>query len=298
METKFLLDSGDPNEYKEISKLAKQKGYKIWGATTNPTLIAKSVSQRISGQKFTPEEAFELQKEIVLKILEIVEGIVSAEVYADQKTLAEQMIKQGRKIASWHKRVAVKLPTTIEGFKARTILRKENVLTNNTLVFSQEQVFAICLHEQIIQNTYKPQTALPPFISPFVGRLDDIGENGMDLVLNSLKIKNLFTAPIWILEASVRSLQHFTLGLKYNVDLITAPVKAYNAFFNNNATSDTLNNISLKPIPFSSPAKELLEIKTIDQFMNTIENGRININHPLTDKGIDRFAKDWQEILR
>lgn len=293
MKTKFLLDSGDPDEYKKISEFAKKQGFEIWGATTNPTLIAK----KLTGQKFIEQNAFELQKKIVLEIIEIVPGIVSAEVYADLATKATDMIKQGLEIASWHKRVAVKLPTTVEGFKARTVLREKNILTNNTLVFSQEQVFAICLHEQIIQNTFKPKNLWPPFISPFVGRLDDIGKMGMDLILNSLKIKNLFNAPVWMLEASVRSTQHISLGLKYNVDLITAPVKAYNAFFGSDSTSYMSKNLNLQPITFWNPPKELLEIKTIDQFISVIENNKLNINHPLTQSGIERFAKDWQEII-
>ena len=74
------------------------------------------------------------------------------EVYADEKTTAAEMIKQGQEISRWHKRVFVKLPTTVEGFKARTALRQANIPVNNTLVFSQEQVFAICLHELIIQK--------------------------------------------------------------------------------------------------------------------------------------------------
>src|ERR1700719_1712375 len=115
--TKFLLDSGDPDEYKEITSLAKEKGYELWGATTNPTLIAK----KLAGQKITSEEAFALQKKIVFEILDIVPGAVSAEVYADDKTTAEQMVEQGRDIAKWHERIFVKLPTTIEGFKARTV---------------------------------------------------------------------------------------------------------------------------------------------------------------------------------
>jgi len=153
--TRFILDSGDPDEYRAISILANSNGQKLWGGTTNPTLIAKSASRRIAGQKFTDKEAFELQKKIVLELLTIVPGAVSAEVYADPETKASEMIQQGKEIASWDKRIYVKLPTTIEGFKARSQLRKEKIPINNTLVFSQEQIFAICLHEQIMQNEYE-----------------------------------------------------------------------------------------------------------------------------------------------
>src|SRR5690349_17207707 len=125
--TKFLLDSGDPAEYREIAQLAKEKGSELWGSTTNPSLIAK----KLSGDKLTRQEAFALQKDLVMEILSIVPGAVSAEVYADTQTTARDMIEQGRDIASWHERIYVKLPTTLEGFKARTQLRKEGIAINN-----------------------------------------------------------------------------------------------------------------------------------------------------------------------
>src|SRR6266700_1817633 len=96
--TKFLLDSGDPNEYREIAALAKEKGSELWGSTTNPSLIAK----KLAGKKLTPIDAFKLQKELVEEILTIVPGAVSAEVYADAETSVDQMIEQGRDIATWH----------------------------------------------------------------------------------------------------------------------------------------------------------------------------------------------------
>ena len=199
--TKFLLDSGDPDEFRLISNLAKENNSQLWGATTNPTLIAKklsgpSTSLRGNNKKLSQKEAFQLQKQIVLEILDLVPGAVSAEVYADQKTKASEMIEQGKEIAAWHRRIVVKLPTTIEGFKARTQLRKNGIMINNTLVFSQQQVFAICLHEQIIQREFGPITPKANgwqcFVSPFVGRLDDINQNGMQLVENSMKMKNEF----------------------------------------------------------------------------------------------------------
>src|SRR5690348_8185688 len=101
--TKFILDSGNPQEYRETSHLAEQHGSMIWGSTTNPSLVAK----QLSGKKLTIEQAFSLQKELVLEILEIVPGAVSAEVYSDENTKADEMIEQGRDIASWHERVVV-----------------------------------------------------------------------------------------------------------------------------------------------------------------------------------------------
>ena len=307
--TRFILDSGDPQEYEEIATLAKEKGsprrpsldsgisgQELWGGTTNPTLIAK----KLTGQKFTSKEAFDLQKNIVFEILKIVPGAVSAEVYSDKQTTAEAMVGQGREIASWHKRVVVKLPTTIEGFKARTILRKEKIPVNNTLVFSQEQIFAICLHEHIIKKTFGfIEELFPPFISPFVGRLDDLNIDGMQLVEHGMKIKGLFDTQLWMLEASVRSVDHVKRGIDAHVELITAPAKVYREWFD--LTDEQTANLdtklaNLSPIPYWQPHK-LLGIHTVDEFMDAITTGELNIQHDLTDIGLTKFASDWNAII-
>lgn len=298
MRTKFLLDSGDPNEYQTAQILAKSKGLEIWGATTNPSLIAK----KLSGKKVTFNEAFSvLQREIVKEILKIVPGIVSAEVYSDLKTTADEMIKQGFEIAAWDTRIAVKLPTTFEGFKARTKLREKGILINNTLVFSQEQSFAILLHEKIMLEKYgKPKNNFPCFISPFVGRLDDTGLNGMSFIANIIKTQNNFFSKNtgWMLEASVRNLTHLKNGINLDCDLITAPLKIYQEYFQ--AKNQTTNNQMVKQlnqIPYWEPPDYLLKIKTLDDFFNALELNKLNIFHNLTNQGIEKFVADWQLII-
>lgn len=305
VQTKFLLDSGDPQEFLEIAKLAKDAphGTSLWGATTNPSLIAKN----LSGKKVTQQEAFELQKQLVIEIIGIVPGAVSAEVYADDKTTADEMIAQGRQITTWHERVVVKLPTTIEGFKARTLLRKEKVPINNTLVFSQTQIFAICLHENVIQKLFGPISNLySPFISPFVGRLDDQGEDGMAVVEQGMKIKRLFDAAPpgapWMLEASVRRPEHIKRGIDAGVEILTAPAKVYHEWFalseaEQNAIDPTSYAQSLTKIPYWNPPEELRSINTVEGFMDAIESRKLNIHHDLTDKGLVRFAQDWKSII-
>lgn len=297
--TRFILDSGDPDEYRAISILANSNGQKLWGGTTNPTLIAKSASRRIAGQKFTDKEAFELQKKIVLELLTIVPGAVSAEVYADPETKASEMIQQGKEIASWDKRIYVKLPTTIEGFKARSQLRKEKIPINNTLVFSQEQIFAICLHEQIMQNEYELIGKHPCFISPFVGRLDDIGIDGMTLVENGMKIKEKYSFKCWMLEASVRQLEHMQRGILCKTELITAPAKVYKEWFmlTNEQKNVLKASTDSKPIKQWWPDDNLLSINSEADFFKAIESNILDISHPLTDQGIIRFASDWKSIL-
>lgn len=291
--TRFILDSGDPKEYLSMASLTKSHGQELWGGTTNPSLIAKT----LTGKKLTSQEAFDLQKEIVYEILDLVPGAVSAEVYADLETTGEQMAEQGREIASWHERIAVKLPTTIEGFKARTLLRKENIITNNTLVFSQQQIFAICLHEHIVTKTFSlPKTEWPSFISPFVGRLDDIGENGLSLVQHGMKIKQLFPENLWMLEASVRSNTHIKAGIELGSELITVPAKMLEIWFSGQTTTDPQQNLTTPDI-WEAPT-ELLSLSTIDDFMEALTTKRLAIDHPLTEKGIIRFTEDWQAILK
>jgi len=298
--TKFLLDSGDPDEYRTISALAKEKGSQLWGGTTNPSLIAK----KLTGTKVSSrQEAFQLQKDIVLHILDIVPGAVSAEVYADQNTKAEEMIEQGKDIATWHERIYVKLPTTLEGLKARSELRKNKIPINNTLVFSQQQVFAICLHEKLCQKECGPiENEWPPFISPFVGRLDDIGENGMELVKNGMELKETVGTPMWMLEASVRSPEHLKEGIDSGTEIITSPGKIYEEWFHlsneeqaNLDTQKYQENLANKPL-WEVP-ENLLTIDSLDAFFKAIESGELDITHELTDKGITRFADDWNAII-
>lgn len=326
--TQYLLDSGDPDEFRAISTLAKEHNEVLFGATTNPTLIAK----KLAGKKVSQNEAFELQKQIVLEIIDIVPGPVSAEVYADEKTTAEEMVEQGRKIASWHERVVVKLPTTVEGFKVRTVLRREKIPINNTLVFSQQQIFAVNLHEQIIQQeqTTNPSASFrasdqrpngqlwPPFISPFVGRLDDRGEDGTAVVEHAMRQKRAHNFTPLVLLSSVRRAEHVKRGVDCEVDLITAPGKVYQEWFTladeqpfgflrqssgqvaqgKKEAIDTKTYAStLKPIDYWNPPQELLAIDSVEEFMEAITSGKLDIRHDLTDIGLIKFADDWKAII-
>lgn len=318
--TQYLLDSGDPDEFRAITKLAQEHHEVLFGATTNPTLIAKklagpSTSLRVN-KKVSMNEAFELQKQIVLEIIDIVPGPVSAEVYADETTTADQMVEQGRTIASWHERVVVKLPTTVEGFKARTTLRREKIPINNTLIFSQQQIFAVNLHEKLIlqEQTTNPSAPLrasdqrpndqlwPPFISPFVGRLDDRGEDGTAIVEHAMRLKRAYNFTPLILLSSVRNAQHMKRGIDCEVDLITAPGKVYQEWLTlideQKEKIDVKSYTSnLKPIPYWDPPKELLAIDSIDTFMEAITSGKLDIRHDLTDIGVTKFADDWKAII-
>jgi transaldolase len=296
---KFLLDSGDPEEYKTISALAKDHGQELWGSTTNPSLIAK----KLAGTKVTFKDAFfTLQKEIVEEILFLVPGAVSAEVYSTKETSAEDMIEQGREIATWHPRVVVKLPTTLEGFKARTQLRKEKITINNTLVFSQQQSFAISLHEKLMKQAYgAPTSGWPCFISPFIGRLDDRGENGATFLKNATDaMHKYFSADnTWMLAASIRNPGHIKASIDSRCELMTVPAKIYHEWFalSEEQKLTDQSDESLQSLPLWQPSSELLGISSLDDFFKVIENGSLDITHPLTDAGIEKFVSDWQTIV-
>lgn len=300
--TKLLLDSGNLSEYNEIIKLSKEKNSEIWGATTNPTLIAKA----LSGKKLTREQAFKMQKEIVLEILKLVPGPVSAEVYADLDTVSSDMIKQGEEIASWDKRIYVKLPTTLEGLKARKVLREQNIPINNTLVFTLEQILAITLQENILRQNNKASGNWLPFISPFIGRLDDHGQNGMQLIFNALKLINQLKTEsgetsCWLLASSIRTIKHLKDCMDLDCPSITAPAKVYKEWFNlpkdakeklgcshfeNDKTSDILYS-----------KEDLTKITSYDELIRQIESKNIDITNELTTSGIKQFVLDWNSLF-
>lgn len=297
--TKFLLDSGDPIEYREIAQLAKEKESELWGATTNPSLIAK----KLAGKKVSQSEALQLQKDLVMEILDIVPGAVSAEVYADTTTTADQMIEQGNDIATWHERICVKLPTTIEGFKARTVLRKQGIIVNNTLVFSQEQIYAICLHEILLHQEYNTTNKLwSPFISPFLGRLDDRGEDGLAMLGYGMTLKNTLFNPdvAWMLSASIRNTYHVKKTIELGCELITAPAQIYREWFtlsDEEKEQVRASSSSLTQIARWEPSGELKHIDSVEKFIQALGTNTLNITHPLTDQGIEKFTADWKTII-
>lgn len=185
---KFFVDTADINEIRELAETGL-----LDGVTTNPSLVAKS------GRDF---------KETIREICAIVPGPVSAEVAA---TDYEGMIAEGRKLASIAKNVAVKVPVTWDGLKACRALTSEGILVNVTLCFSANQALLAA-------------KAGATFISPFIGRLDDIGLNGMELIREIRQIydnyQNLSTD---ILAASIRTVNHVKEAALVGADVATVP---------------------------------------------------------------------------
>jgi len=144
---------------------------------------------------------------------------VSIEVYADFDTTAEEMLAQGREMFTWIPNAYIKYPCTHEGLRAAEMSVREAMRVNMTLCFSQEQAAAV----------YAATTGskAPVYVSPFVGRLDDRGENGMDLVRNIKKMYAAGDGHVHVLAASIRHLQHLLGSFASGAELVTAPGKVW-----------------------------------------------------------------------
>jgi transaldolase len=184
---KIFIDTGETDEIKEAQAMGM-----IDGVTTNPSLAAKS------GKVF---------KQLIMEITEIVDGPISAEVVA---ITAPEIIKEGRDIATWHKNIVVKVPLISEGLKAVKVFSSEGIKTNVTLCFSACQALLAA-------------KAGATYVSPFVGRLDDIGSEGMDLIRDIRLIYDNYGIETQILTASARSPMHFIEAARIGSDVITAP---------------------------------------------------------------------------
>ncbi len=184
---KFFVDTANVDAIKEINELGLADG-----VTTNPTIISRE------GRDF---------KTVVKEICSIVDGPVSAEVTG---TTSEEMIKEARKIATWAKNIVIKIPMTMEGMKAVNVLSKEGIKTNVTLVFSVSQgLMAI--------------KAGATFISPFVGRLEDIGSDPFALIADLRDIIDFYGFDTQIIAASIRNKTHVEKVAKVGAHIATIP---------------------------------------------------------------------------
>src|SRR6266478_5417114 len=198
--TMILVDGGNPDETQKIKDLM---GF-VDGQTTNPSLIAKNPeiqSRLASGKKLSRQEEKEAYKKIVQSISPLVgRAGVSIEVFADLNTTAEEMLGQGQEMFSWIPNAYVKYPCTHEGLRAADMSVQKSIRVNMTLCFSQEQAAAVYAATRGSKERV--------YVSPFVGRLDDQGENGMDLVRNIKKMYERSDGHVHVLAASIRTIDH------------------------------------------------------------------------------------------
>jgi transaldolase len=216
---KFFVDTADTDAIRELNELGM-----VDGVTTNPSLIMKA------GRDI---------REVTKEICGMISGPVSAETVALD---AEGMIAEGRELAKIADNIAIKVPLTWDGLKACKVLSDEGRMVNVTLCFSANQAILAA-------------KAGATFISPFIGRLDDIHLDGMQVIADIRQIYDNYGFETQILAASIRSVNHMSEAAKIGADVATAPPNVIKAM----------------------------------------------ANHPLTDKGLDAFLKDWaktgQKIL-
>lgn len=211
---KLFIDTANVDE---ISK-ANDMGV-ICGVTTNPSLIARE------GRVF---------KDVVIEITTIVDGPISAEVISLD---SDGMVKEAVELSKLHKNIIIKIPMTVEGLKAVKILSNNNIKTNVTLIFSAGQALLAA-------------KAGASYVSPFVGRLDDISTDGMELISEIVDIFNNYNIDTEIIAASIRHPMHVTQAARLGCHIATVPYKV------------------------------ILQMT----------------KHPLTDKGIEQFLKDWESV--
>ena len=201
---RFFLDTANIEEIKKANDMGV-----ICGVTTNPSLIAKE------GRDY---------KTVLKEIAEIVDGAISGEVKATTED-AEGMIREGREIAALHPNMVVKIPMTAEGLKAIKVLSAEGIKTNCTLIFSANQALLAA-------------RAGATYVSPFLGRLDDINMHGIDLIE---EIVEIFGAAgdidTQIIRASVRTTMHVTDCALAGGDIATVPYKVIEQMINHPLTS-------------------------------------------------------------
>jgi len=212
---RIFLDTADLNEIREIARWGI-----LSGVTTNPTLMS-----RTSGMS---------HEDVIKHIADIVDGPISAETISLD---AQGMLEEGRRFAKWHQNVIIKVPSTPAGWEAVSEFKKEGIRCNVTLCFSANQALFAALAGAYI-------------ISPFVGRLDDVSEDGMQVVRDTVEIYRKHNLSTLVLAASLRHPLHIVEAAKAGADIATVPFKVLEA-----------------------AAK-----------------------HPLTDKGIDSFLKDWEKF--
>lgn len=209
---KIFLDTANIDEIKEGASWGI-----VDGVTTNPTLIAKE------------KRDF---KEVVKEICDIVDGPISAEVISED---AKGMVEEARELVKIHKNIVIKIPMTVEGLKAVSEISKEGIKTNVTLIFSANQALLAA-------------KAGATYVSPFLGRVDDIGSEGMELVRTIVEIFDIYGYDTEVIAASVRHPLHVTDAALAGAHIATIPMKVLQQM----------------------------------------------VKHPLTDKGIESFMKDWQ----
>ena len=281
LNAKIFLDGSDTEQTKTLLGLL---GF-LDGQTTNPSNFASSpeVAARIArGEKFSQGQAFAEYRKRVSEISNLLpDGAISVEVYADPTTTAAAMFKQGQEMFAWVPNAYVKYPTTAAGLEAAQRSVAEGMRVNMTLVFTQAQAAAV-------YAATKGAKRGDVFISPFIGRLNDRGQNGINLIENVIKMYQQGDGHVLVLTSSIRTVRQFTQALAIGTDCITAYFAAIEDWGKQGMPlpdRSTFADEGLNPITYQS-----LELNRNWQ--------EYDIRHELTDKGMERFTNDWNALIK
>lgn len=275
LKTKIFLDSASPKETKDAIRIL---GF-LDGQTTNPSLLSKN--EKAKGN------ALNFYRDSVRKISEMISGSVSIEINANQNTGSKEMFKQARGMNAWltsGRKRHIKFPITHEGIKAARLALKDGICVNMTLCFSQEQAAAVYA---ATRGAQKGQV----FISPFIGRLDDMGQNGMDLVKNIIFMYKNGDGHVEVLAASIRSLSHLLYAIYCCSDIVTAPLSVLKQWAQ--MGKPILDESHFYPGP-SMADLEPIEYKNLDLAGRWRD---FDIHHSLTDSGLQNFSDDWNKLM-
>jgi transaldolase len=284
--TKILVDGGDPDETLRVKKLL---GF-VDGQTTNPSLIAKNpeIEQRIaSGHALTSQEEKDEYRKIVQAISPLVgDAGVSIEVFADLDTSAEEMLAQGEEMFSWIPNAYIKYPCTHEGLRAAEMSVRQEIRVNMTLCFSQQQAAAVYAATKGSKE--------PVYVSPFVGRLDDRGENGIDLVKNIKTMYGNGDGHVHVLAASIRHIDHLLAAFALASELATVPEKVIEKWAASKFSMPD-QHFTYKAVGASGQPLKPIPYKQLDL---NLPWQKFDITHELTTKGIQKFVADYRSTLK
>lgn len=284
--TKIFLDSGDPAETRRILELL---GF-LDGQTTNPSLVAKhpdALVRLARGERFTREQALAFYREVVREISACIpEGSVSVEVDAHRGSTADELFHEGERCFTWIPNAHVKFPTTAAGLAAAEKGVPRGMRVNMTLCFSQPQAAAV-------HAATRGGARGDVFVSPFVGRLDDRGVDGMALVQNILAMYRAAGSHVQVLTASVRSIEQLLRAIAIGSDIVTVPFKVLVEWAKQGmpvpdiAVASTMLGATMGTT-FTPPYQELDCTRPWESF---------DLHHDLTAQGLERFHADWESLI-
>jgi transaldolase len=277
--SKLFVDGGDAAESRRVRDLLGR----LDGQTTNPTLVASNpeIRSRLErGSKLSRREALAFYRDLVREIATLTSGPISIEVYADAATTREEMLAQAAEMWTWIPNGVIKFPITAAGLAAAQQAVRDGMRVNMTLCFTQSQAAAVYAATRGARQT--------AFVSPFVGRLDDRGENGMQLVENLLAMYRPGDGHVEVLTASVRHLDHLLYAIRLGSPLITSPAKVLEEWAARGFPLPGADYLyparGLKPLPYAEVP--------LDRSWEAYE-----LRHDLTDLGLLKFADHWNTLL-